>query len=139
MSTFNNLHIVLAEDDEDDGEIVINSFNAHPSFTKITWVKNGQELLDLLNSPENKPDLILTDINMPKVNGIEALEKIFNDSTLCNIPVFVYSSTVNPTYEKKCKELGSLAFLIKPYRLAEFNEIPYQLVYILNSKQSGQP
>ncbi|MES2515205.1 MAG: response regulator [Bacteroidota bacterium] len=134
MNTFNNLHIVIAEDDPDDGEIVVNSFNSHPCFSNITWVKNGQELLDFLNACEKKPDVILTDINMPKVNGIEALEKVFSDSTLCSIPVFVYSSTANPTYEKKCKELGSLAFLIKPYSLSDFNDIPYQLVYILNSK-----
>jgi CheY-like chemotaxis protein len=134
MNTFNNLHIIIAEDDPDDGEIVVNSFNAHPCFSNITWVKNGQELLDFLNASEKKPDVILTDINMPKVNGIEALEKVFSDSALCSIPVFVYSSTANPTYEKKCKELGSLAFLIKPYSLNEFYDIPYQLVYILNTK-----
>jgi CheY-like chemotaxis protein len=134
MNSTNNLHIIIAEDDIDDGEIVVNSFRSHPCFSTITWVKNGQELLDFLKTSEIKPDVILTDINMPRVNGIEALEKIFADSVLCSIPVFVYSSTVNPTYEQKCKELGSLAFLIKPYSLQDFNDIPYQLVYILNSK-----
>jgi len=45
--------------------------------------------------------VVLTDINMPVINGIEALEQIFLDVQLCTIPVFVYSSTINPAYEAK--------------------------------------
>ena len=107
MKELKDLHIVIAEDDPDDGEFVQSSFSKHSSFTSIDWVKNGKELLEFLNDPKNKrPDVILTDINMPIVNGIEALEAIFQDRELSEIPCFVYSSTVNPVYEVKCKELG---------------------------------
>jgi CheY-like chemotaxis protein len=142
MKEFRDLHIVLAEDDPDDAEILCTSFTNHPSIGKVDWVKNGQMLLDFLkNSIDKKPDIILTDINMPIVNGIQALEEIFKDSQLSSIPVFVYSTTVNPLYETKCKELGAWGYLIKPYKLSDFEEIPYQIIYILkkNWEQKNNP
>jgi CheY-like chemotaxis protein len=136
MAELKDLHIVIAEDDPDDGEILCNSFSNHPSIAKVDWFKNGKALLDFLNSADKKPDIILTDINMPIVNGIEALEEIFHNSQLSSIPVFVYSSTMNPVYKAKCTELGALGYLIKPFNLSEFDEIPYQIIYFL--KQMGQ-
>lgn len=67
-------------------------------------------MLDFLKSTKNIPDIILTDINMPILNGIEALAEIHEDSSFRNIPAFVYSTTINPTYEAKCKELGTKGF-----------------------------
>lgn len=132
MTELKNLHIVIAEDDVDDGEFVQQSFLKHPAFSRVDWVKNGKELLDFLNSEsDKKPDIILTDINMPILNGIEALEHIFHDTKLCSIPSFVYSSTVNPVYEIKCKELGIKEFLLKPFNLMDYDEMPYQVLYIL--------
>src|SRR4051812_20529162 len=136
MQDMKQLYIVIAEDDEDDGEILTESFTKHDSFKRVDWVKNGKALLELLeNNPAGKnPDLILTDINMPIMNGIEAAEEIFKNPALCNIPIFVYSSASNPVYEAKCKELGCVAFLLKPFNLAGYDEIPYKLVYLLKSK-----
>ena len=129
-----NLHIVIAEDDLDDGPFISDSFGRHQAFGKVTWLKNGKELIDFLNNGnEKKPDIILTDINMPVMNGIEALEMIFNDSRFSDIATFTYSSTVNPIYEEKCRELGTLAFLSKPFSLQGFDEIPYRIIYVLQN------
>ena len=127
------LHIVIAEDDIDDGEIVIKSFGKHSLFTKVDWVKNGKELLDYLNDSSPKPDVILTDINMPIMNGIDALEEICETPLLKNIPIFVYSSTLNPVYEMKCMDLGVKGFLIKPLSLKEFDIIPTKIVDTLRT------
>jgi len=130
-----NLRVLIAEDDLDDGEFICESFSNHAAVAKVDWVKNGKELLSFLNSNDKKkPDIILTDINMPLVNGIEALEEIYKNEQLASIPVFVYSSSVNPVYEKRCKELGALGYLIKPFNLAAFNEIPNQIIEILNQR-----
>lgn len=130
----NELHILIAEDDVDDGEIIEASFARHPSFLNVDIVKNGKELLDYLK--DNKiPDVILTDINMPILNGIEALAEIHEDASLRNIPAFVYSTTINPSYEARCKELGTKGFLIKPFRLEEFYEIPNRILYLLGLEQ----
>ncbi len=136
MSGFENLHIVIAEDDFDDGEIITGSFTKHPAFSKVDWVKNGRELLDFLHKGDTlKPDVILTDINMPILNGIEALQEISENRQLRLIPVFVYSSTRNPTYEVKCKELGTKAFLIKPFNLDGFDDIPKQIITTLKTDE----
>jgi CheY-like chemotaxis protein len=132
MSGCEHLHIVIAEDDLDDGEIIVESFSKHEAFSKVDWVKNGRELLDFLNHGKAlKPDVILTDINMPVLNGIEALQEIRRNQRLRSIPVFVYSSTINPIYEVKCRELGTKAFLVKPFNLDDFNEIPRQIIATL--------
>lgn len=130
-----NLHILIAEDDIDDGEIIVDCFRDHHDFSKVTWVKNGRELLDFLRTTQEKVNVILTDINMPLISGIEALEEIFKDASLCDIPVFIYSSSINPIYERKCKELGGMGFLIKPYNLLELQNIPIQIVDILEEKK----
>ena len=132
---FKKLQILIAEDDPDDGEFICESFSNNPSIERVEWVKNGKELLDfLINFSDRKPDVILTDINMPIVNGLEALEEISKCPCLSMIPVFVYSSSVNPIYEEKCQKLGALAYLIKPFDLLKFNEIPNQLINILKIK-----
>jgi CheY-like chemotaxis protein len=137
MNELSDLHIIIAEDDADDGDFVQKSFVKHAAFSKVDWVKNGRELLELLRNSKGKmPDVILTDINMPIMNGIEALDLIFHDPGLCGIPCFVYSSTVNPAYERKCKELGIRGFLIKPFNLLEYDDLPYQIIYILNQRMA---
>lgn len=131
----NGLHILIAEDDFDDGEIMLHSFGKHPAFARIDWAKNGRDLLDFLRDPMNtKPDVILTDINMPIKSGIEALEEICGDPKLSGIPSFVYSSTLNPVYEVKCMNLGTKGFLIKPLSLREFDDIPEKIVKILRDE-----
>lgn len=134
MKKVNQLYIIIAEDDHDDGELMCEYFEKNESFKNLKWVKNGKELLDNLHSDQIKPDLILTDINMPIMNGIEAVEEIFNNPALCGIPVFVFSSANNPIYEAKCKQLGCIAFLLKPFDLSGYEELPYKLIYLLKTK-----
>lgn len=131
MTELKDLHIVIAEDDLDDGEFVLKSFSRHPAFTRIDWVKNGKELLNFLKNSPTVPNVILTDINMPIIDGIEALEHIFKDPHLSSISAFVYSSTVNPAYQIRCTELGVKSFLIKPFSLSDYDKIPGQILRMI--------
>jgi CheY-like chemotaxis protein len=120
-----NLHIIIAEDDDDDADVIREIFNNNPSFAKVSLVANGEELLHFLKNTANEnPDVILTDINMPILNGIEALQEILNHNDLKNIPCFVYSTSINPSYKQKCDVLGVKGYLIKPYSYEAFAEIP---------------
>jgi len=132
MAQLQNLHIIIAEDDIDDGEIIEQSFLKHPSFDKISIVKNGKELLEFLKTANHKPDVILTDINMPIINGLEALAEISNDAELSKITAFAYSTSINPIYESKCLQYGVKAFLIKPFVLEEFDEIPHKIINVIH-------
>lgn len=131
MTQLQNLHIIIAEDDIDDGEIIEQSFAKHPAFLKISLVKNGKELLEFLKNGLEKPDVILTDINMPIINGLEALAEISNDIELSKITAFAYSTSINPIYESKCMQYGVKAFLIKPFVLEEFDEIPHKILDVI--------
>jgi CheY-like chemotaxis protein len=123
--TEKQLHILIAEDDEDDADLICEIFNNNPDFGKVSLVTNGEELINFLKDTANeKPDVILTDINMPILNGIEALQEILNNNDLKNIPCFVYSTSINPSYKEQCDVLGVKGYLIKPYSYEAFAEIP---------------
>ncbi len=126
-----NLHIIIVEDDVDDGEFMLKSFVKHPAFSKVQWAKNGKALLEMLRGSEKSPDLILTDINMPIINGIETIEELTRDPKLRSIPIFACSSTVNPAYKKKCMALGTKAFLTKPFDLFEYDLFPNKIISAL--------
>ncbi len=127
-----NLHIVIAEDDMDDADVITETFTNNPSFSKVSLVANGEELLNYLKANEN-PDVILTDINMPIIDGIEALQQILNTNELKDIPCFVYSTSINPSYKEKCDHLGVKAYLIKPYSFEAFAEIPKTILSIIEA------
>ncbi|MDA6072495.1 response regulator [Flavobacterium sp. AC] len=132
MQNLNNLHILIAEDDSDDADIIFEAFTKNTNFEKVNLVTNGEELLNYLKNSSNKiPDVILTDINMPIVDGIEALQEILNTTELKKIPCFVYSTSINPVYKEKCDLLGIKAYLIKPYSIEGFDEIPKSILSLI--------
>ncbi len=134
--TENSLHIVIAEDNPDDARIISESFKKHKAFSHISIVRNGEELVSFFNdNRSNLPDVILTDISMPLKNGLEALEEIFDDETFCKIPAFMYSSSLNHPYDERGKELGVIGYLIKPFSLLAFDEIPYQVIHALKQRR----
>lgn len=134
MPQKNNLHIIIAEDDNDDADVICETFTKNPNFDKVTLVNNGEELLNYLKDSSNgNPDVILTDINMPILDGIEALQQILNNNDLKNIPCFVYSTSINPSYKEKCDVLGVKAYLIKPYSFEAFAEIPKTILSIIET------
>lgn len=129
-----NLHIVIAEDDMDDADVISDTFSNNPNFSKVSLVANGEELLNFLKNDSNpNPDVILTDINMPIIDGIEALQEILNTKELKDIPCFVYSTSINPSYKEKCDDLGVKAYLIKPYSFEAFAEIPKTILSIIEA------
>jgi len=134
-SDLKNLHVLIAEDDVDDADIITLSFEKCNFFNKVNLVKNGEQLLTFLNDNRNAlPDVILTDLNMPKKDGYEAMVDIANDPDFKKIPVFVYSSTINPAYASKCKDLGAKDFLVKPFSLFDFDIIPDQIIKFLKQE-----
>jgi CheY-like chemotaxis protein len=134
MSDQKLLHILIAEDDEDDAFMTIESFKKNRAFAKISLVKNGWELIEFLkNAGAALPDVVLTDINMPIMNGIDAIKKMCDNPKFGSIPTFVYSTSVNPIYEAECMKLGTRGFLVKPLNLANYDDIPNKIAEVLNA------
>jgi two-component system response regulator len=85
------LHILIAEDDKDDILFINLGFKKYAAFSKIDIVRDGEELLNFLSklSPDQFPDVILTDLNMPRKSGYEAIVELNAHPLFSKIPLLV--------------------------------------------------
>ena len=77
--------------------------------------KDGLEALKLLAAAENKPDIILSDLEMPRLSGFELLEALKSNENLSDIPVIIISSRSDDAHRREAFELGAAEYLVKPY------------------------
>lgn len=123
------IHVLVADDDDDDQFIIksaISEFNS--DHIKVSSVYDGLQLMDFLNrkgvfASESKPDLILLDINMPLMNGIQALKQIKTHKELRSIPVCMISTLRTEQQQRECKALGALDFFSKPNHIGDYKNI----------------
>jgi len=124
--------VLLVEDDPDDLELTLAAF-AHERFEpKIEVARDGEAALRRLRGAEPKPALVLLDLNIPKLSGLEVLGLLHLEPALSAIPVVVLSSSDDAREKKKAADLGALAFLRKPFGFAEFRAIVQELNAILS-------
>jgi two-component system, response regulator len=124
------VEILLAEDNASDAEMTINALKKHNLANKLLHVKDGAAALDFLfaegeyadRNIDNKPKLILLDLKMPKVNGIEVLHKIRADERTRNIPVVVLTSSKEDPDIQKCYNLNVNSYVVKPVEFDEFQK-----------------
>ena len=96
---------------------------------------NGLEMMEKLK--EVKPDLLITDINMPKCNGIDLARRLKADSELCNIPFIVMSSAGNNEQRAELEKLGTYKILSKPFTAADVIDIATNLLESGDSQEDG--
>ncbi len=115
--------ILLVEDDLDDQEIIIEVLRKLNAQHQIITLKNGQEALEYLRGPSKKPFLILCDINMPVMNGLEFRAVLEADVMLRNksIPFVFLTTTGNIAAVNKAYELTVQGFFQKRNTLEEFS------------------
>ena len=90
------LHILLADDDEDDRLIFREAINEVKVKTKLTVVNDGVQLMDYLQQTEDElPHIVFLDLNMPRKGGIECLRDIRNDPKLSNLSIAIYSTSAS--------------------------------------------
>lgn len=115
-----NFVFFIADDDQDDQELFVTALQQiDESCTCITAI-NGEEALKKLFDEQIKlPDFIFLDLNMPKVNGKQCLEKIKQHKNLQNIPVIIYSTSANEKEASELSHMGATMFMQKPNRFSE--------------------
>jgi CheY-like chemotaxis protein len=126
-----NAVILLADDDPDDLEMTRRALAKNNFVAEIFTVRDGEELLDFLRHEGNfapparspTPALILLDLNMPKMDGREALAQIKADKALHRIPVVVMTTSTAEQDIVQAYELGSNSFISKPITLAELVDV----------------
>ncbi|KAI9432814.1 response regulator receiver protein [Russula earlei] len=112
--------ILVAEDDSDDKFLLQAIFEERGYDTPLEFVSNGVELIEYLGNIQldeenaNYPAFILLDLNMPKMDGRQALKQIKEHAVLKKIPVVVFSTTKNDIEIKRCYELGANTYIVKP-------------------------
>lgn len=122
------VHILLVEDNEGDIVLTLDAFEESKIRTNISVVRNGADALDFLFKrgdyiEEDRPDLILLDINIPVYNGHEVLKKIKEDSSLKTIPVIILTTSSNQKDVNKAYENHSNSYVTKPIDMEDFLKV----------------
>ncbi len=87
---------------------------------KITEANNGEEALKVLEQKDRLPDIILLDLNMPKINGIEFLSILKNDERMKYIPTIVLTTSSNQKDLLECYRIGIAGYVLKPLKYEDY-------------------
>ncbi|MEZ4598338.1 MAG: response regulator [Syntrophotaleaceae bacterium] len=125
-----NVHlrrILLVEDNPHDAELTMEGLAEHHIANRVTWVKDGEEALDYLlargkyaAAEPGNPAVILLDLKLPKVDGLEVLRTIKTDDVLKFIPVVVLTSSREEQDMVESYRLGVNAYVVKPVNFHNF-------------------
>jgi len=118
----NIVEILLVEDNADDAELTIRALRKYNLANNLLHLHDGEEALNFLFSAENNtmPKIILLDIKMPKVDGIEVLRKIKSDPYRKIIPIVVLTSSKEERDIIESYKLGVNAYIVKPVEFDKF-------------------
>lgn len=126
--------IIIAEDDAGHARLIEKNLGRVGLHNPILRFENGQDVLDFLfrlgPGPHRKSDtayLLLLDIRMPKVDGVEALRQIKEDASLRKLPVIMLTTTDDPREIERCHLLGCNSYIVKPVDYDKFAEAIKQL------------
>jgi CheY-like chemotaxis protein len=128
MTDFNEVEILLVEDNPRDVEMTMRALKKHNISNNIYVVKDGAEALDFVfgtgayagRNMLHKPKVILLDLKLPKVDGIEVLRRIKSDERTKVIPVAVLTSSREDRDLEECYKLGANSYIVKPVEFESF-------------------
>jgi CheY-like chemotaxis protein len=127
----NSVEVLLVEDNMTDAEITIRSLKKYNMANNLVHVKNGKEAVDFIfatgkyestRNISHPPKVILLDIQMPKMNGMEVLKKVKDDPLTRSIPVVILTSSKEHPDIQKCYNLGANSYIVKPVNFESFAE-----------------
>lgn len=127
----NHIEIILIEDNLDDAALTIRAFKSRNLYNNLVHLKNGQEAIDYIFNGaifyekkyvEHHPKVILLDLKMPKINGMEVLEKLKSDPNTKSIPVVILTSSAEDPDIKSCYRLGANSYIVKPVEFENFSK-----------------
>ncbi|MBA4370037.1 MAG: two-component system response regulator [Coriobacteriaceae bacterium] len=126
--------LLLAEDNPKDAELTLMALEKHNLANKVLWVHDGEAVLDYMcrrgefaDRPNGNPAVILLDLKMAKVDGMEVLRAIRSDPSLRTTPVVILTSSREERDLVESYSLGVNAYVVKPVKFDEFFEAVGQL------------
>lgn len=137
IKNYEIIDILLVEDNPQDAELAIRALKKSNLSNNIFTVTDGAEALDFLyckgkyegRQSLNKPKVILLDLKLPKINGLEVLAKIKSDQSLKKIPIVVVTSSKEDPDIKEAYELGANSYVVKPVDFDKFIDSIQNLGY----------
>ncbi|MEW6601455.1 MAG: response regulator [Nitrospirota bacterium] len=128
MGKLSSIEILLVEDNPTDAELTTRELQKKNIANKIHWVKDGAEALEYVfctgkysdREINHVPRVILLDLKLPKVSGIEVLRKIKADERTKHVPVVVLTSSKEEPDVKTCYDLGVNSYIVKPVEFEGF-------------------
>ncbi len=141
--------ILLIEDNEDDVELTLRAFEKSKVANEIVVARDGEEALDYLfatgrhagRDPDGAPEVVLLDVKLPKIDGLEVLRRLRADERTRRLPVVMLTSSVEERDVITSYDLGANSFVRKPVDFTQFIEAAKQLgLYwlVLNEPPAGR-
>lgn len=127
----NSVEVLLVEDNINDAELTIRELKKNNMANNLFHVKDGEEALDFvfatgkfvgIRSVDFRPKLILLDIQLPKVNGIEVLQKLKSNEQSKTTPIVILTSSNQDPDIQRCYALGANSYIVKPVNFEKFAE-----------------
>ena len=129
MNEFQTVEILLVEDDPADAELTLRVLRKKHLANSVTWVRDGAEALDFIfrrgayaQRSDDPPRLVLLDLKLPKVDGIEVLRQLKGDEHTRSIPVVMLTSSAEEADIVKSYQLGVNSYIVKPVDFEQFGE-----------------
>ena len=125
------IHIILADDDEDDRLLFTDAFRELKINTKVNTFNDGVELMNYLNTPNAVlPNVLFLDLNMPKKNGIECLHEIKNNNRLSDIAIAIFSTSSSEEHIEETFVQGANIYIKKPSDFTTLKKVLAEVVTI---------
>ena len=128
-------HILLVEDNQDDIDLTLRALRQHKLISEVVVVKDGAEALDYLfarglykgRNPEEVPQLVLLDVNLPKLSGLDVLKQLRQDARTKLLPVVMLTTSREERDVAESYANGANSYVQKPVDFAAFTEAVRQL------------
>ena len=133
--TTQNVEVLLIEDNPNDVELTLHTLKKNHLANRIHVVRDGAEAIDFLfcrgayenRNPDHTPKVILLDIKLPKVDGLEVLRRIRRDKRMRLLPVVIMTSSREERDIIESYKLGINSYIVKPLEFGQFSEVVHQV------------
>lgn len=130
MSDFDNVEILLVEDNQHDAEMTMRALKKSNFLNRLHWVRDGVEALEFIHctgayaerDPQQFPKLVLLDLKMPRVDGFDVLRELKSDDRTRSIPIVAMTSSNQDRDVAESYRLGVNGYVTKPVQFADFME-----------------
>ncbi|MDA8426010.1 MAG: response regulator [Treponema sp.] len=137
MEIIQEIEVLLVEDNPQDADLAKRAFRKKNLANHLHWVEDGEEALDFLfrrgryadRSQTRNPKVVMLDLKLPKVDGLEVLETIKKDERTKSIPVVVVTSSREDPDIERAYALGANSYVVKPIDFDQFAEAMINLGY----------